>query len=134
MTPARYTRSSELELIKLHGLGNDFLVVLGGETADLPGGPGPAKALCDRHTGVGADGLIVGGRLDGGRDTSADAVISFRLWNADGSEAEMSGNGVRCLAHAALDAGWVPEGVPFGVATGVGRKEVVIRRQPEPDT
>lgn len=107
---------------KLHGLGNDFLVALEQEGA----GADLARMLCDRHTGVGADGLILGRRLRG------DVALSFTLWNADGSEAEMSGNGMRCLAHAALDAGWVPEGVPFGVATAAGRREVTIRRTSEP--
>ena len=104
-------------LVKLHGLGNDFLV-----TFDR-GSPGLARALCDRHTGIGADGLIEGGRQEGGG-------ITFRLWNADGSEAEMSGNGMRCLAHAALDAGWVPEGVGFDALTPAGQRQVTIRRAP----
>jgi diaminopimelate epimerase len=103
-----------IELVKLHGLGNDFLVSLGAGCAEL------ARSACDRHTGIGADGLVVGGR-------DADG-LTFRLWNADGSEAEMSGNGMRCLAHAALDAGWVPEGEPFAVITPAGRREVTIRR------
>ena len=110
-----------MTLVKLHGLGNDFLVLLDADgsvemDADL------AVSLCDRHRGVGADGLILGRRPQPGRD------LSFRLWNADGSEAEMSGNGMRCLAHAALDAGWVQPDQPFGVTTPAGRREVRIRR------
>jgi diaminopimelate epimerase len=104
-----------IELVKLHGLGNDFLVSMHEGSPDL------ARAACHRHTGVGADGLILGGRTDSGE-------LTFRLWNADGGEAEMSGNGVRCLAHAALDAGWVAEAVPFGVLTPAGRRRVSIRR------
>lgn len=104
-----------IPLIKLHGLGNDFLVSFS------EGGPALARAVCDRHTGIGADGLVLGGR-------TADGAISFRLWNADGSEAEMSGNGVRCLAHAALDAELVEEHRPFPVITSVGRREVTIGR------
>jgi diaminopimelate epimerase len=104
-----------IELVKLHGLGNDFLVSF------TDGGPSLARAVCDRHTGIGADGLVQGGR-DG------DGLMTFRLWNADGGEAEMSGNGMRCLAHAALDAGLVAEGEPFPVMTAAGRREVVIRR------
>jgi diaminopimelate epimerase len=134
-------RPSELNLVKLHGLGNDFLVALfdpgsppdpdrmGPDRVD----PGLVKSLCDRHTGIGADGLIVGCKA--GREAAGPRVaMSFRLWNADGSEAEMSGNGMRCLAHAALDAGWVADGEPFGVSTTVGVKEVTIRRQAEPDS
>ena len=124
------TAPTTLDVIKLHGLANDFLVLLAepGDPAAalLDGGAGPeaARRLCHRHTGIGADGLILGRRLEG---PDRDAVMSFRLWNADGSEAEMSGNGMRCLAHAALDAGWVEAGSPFGVLTAAGRREVTIR-------
>jgi diaminopimelate epimerase len=125
--PTGQQPAAALELVKLHGLGNDFLVAL-----DSQQQPGPAldaavaRDVCDRHRGVGADGLILGRRLEG-----SDALLSFHLWNADGSEAEMSGNGIRCLAHAALDAGWVPENDPFGVLTPAGRREVTIRRTGE---
>jgi diaminopimelate epimerase len=104
-----------IDLVKLHGLGNDFLISL------TEGSAGLARAACDRHRGIGADGLILGGRAE-------DGGITFRLWNADGSEAEMSGNGMRCLAHAALDAGWVHEGEPFGARTPAGPRQVTIRR------
>lgn len=110
-----------ITLHKLHGLGNDFLVLLDAAGTAEPG-PELAAAACDRHTGIGADGLILGRRL------GPDRELSFRLWNADGSEAEMSGNGMRCLAHAALDAGWVEPDRPFGVMTPAGRREVTIRR------
>jgi diaminopimelate epimerase len=78
-----------LELLKAHAYGNDFLYL---QAADLdrPDGPGLAKTLCDRHTGVGADGLILY------RATGAGAAM--RLYNADGSFSEVSGNGVRGLA------------------------------------
>lgn len=103
------------ELVKLHGLGNDFLVSF------TTGDPELARQACDRHTGIGADGLILGGRTPAGE-------LTFFLWNADGSEAEMSGNGMRCLAHAALDLGWVPEGEPFATLTPAGRRAATIRR------
>jgi diaminopimelate epimerase len=125
--------ASQLAVSKLHGLGNDFLVVL-----DDAGGPGPppvdaalARRLCDRHQGIGADGCILGTRLAGDGEHHA-ARLRFQLWNADGSEAEMSGNGIRCLAHAALEAGWVPADTPFGVMTPAGRREVTIRPAAEP--
>lgn len=119
------TATPEVYLYKLHGLGNDFLVVLDDGTSpvsttwlsDL------ARRLCDRHTGIGADGLILGRRL-----TGPEGALSFQLWNADGGEAEMSGNGIRCLAHAALDSKWIPEGDSFGVITPAGRRAVSIRR------
>lgn len=83
-----------MRLHKLHATGNDFLV------ADAPG-PAPADVarLCDRHRGVGADGLL----LLGPGDDRVDCTMT--LFNADGSEAEMSGNGVRCLAWVAVQAG-----------------------------
>lgn len=117
-----------IDLIKLHGLSNDFLVVLdaGGRPEPAGGWAQLAGRLCQRHTGIGADGLILGRRRRPGG-------LTFRLWNADGSEAEMSGNGMRCLAHAALDAGWVADNQPFGVATPAGTRRVVIRRAARPE-
>ncbi len=106
---------------KYHGLGNDFLVML--DPASLPDAAF-ARRLCDRHRGIGADGLIVG-RSAAGHD---GARLSFQLFNADGSEAEMSGNGMRCLAHAALDAGMVAVGEGFGVVTPAGWRTVVVQR------
>jgi diaminopimelate epimerase len=112
-----------LTLTKHHGLGNDFLVVVDSRpdtqlTADV------ARRLCDRHQGIGADGLILSRRLPVGDD----AVATFHLWNADGSEAEMSGNGMRCLAQALVGAGIAPDdGSPFGVLTPAGHKQVTLR-------
>jgi diaminopimelate epimerase len=105
-----------MRLSKLHGLGNDFLVLL--DDGSGAGGPGLAKSLCDRRTGVGADGLIVSRQTAGG--------ITFELWNADGSPAEMSGNGVRCLALAARRAGWWGDTTePLHVATAAGDRTVL---------
>ena len=115
-----------LALVKLHGLGNDFLVALddGDPGIEPYFGAALARRVCARHRGIGADGLILGTRWDPGQE----AAMSFRLWNADGSEAEMSGNGMRCLAHAALDAGWIEPDTEFGVMTPAGRRQVVIHR------
>lgn len=87
-----------MRLLKLHGLGNGFLVLLDDGSAGRAS-PTVVRALCDRHTGVGADGLIRSERSGGG-------TITFELWNADGSAAEMSGNGARCLGLAAARSGW----------------------------
>jgi diaminopimelate epimerase len=81
---------TELTLTKHQALGNDFLVVFDPDVADLPA---LARRLCDRRRGVGADGLLVGENEPG---CSARMV----LFNADGSRAEMSGNGIRCFAQA----------------------------------
>jgi len=79
-----------LTLTKHHGLGNDFLVVHEPDVADLAA---LARRLCDRRRGLGADGLLVASRADG-------FVARMVLHNADGSRAEMSGNGIRCFAQA----------------------------------
>jgi len=79
-----------LTLTKHHGLGNDFLVAFHPEVADLPA---LARKLCDRRTGVGADGLLIA-------ESKESYAASMVLYNADGSRAEMSGNGIRCFAHA----------------------------------
>jgi diaminopimelate epimerase len=88
----------KLELTKHHGLGNDFLVVfVTDEMAlvdDLFGRlPEVARTLCDRRRGVGADGLLIGLSEPG-------YAARMVLFNADGSRAEMSGNGIRCFAQA----------------------------------
>jgi len=87
-----------MRLTKHHGLGNDFLVLLDIE-GTTPVSAEDAVALCDRRRGVGADGLV---RVTAGRD---GADVSMLLLNADGSPAEMSGNGIRCLAQAVFQAG-----------------------------
>lgn len=81
-----------ITLTKHHGLGNDFLVVFH-PTVPVAGLAALARRLCDRRRGVGADGLLVAGSADG---------YAARMWlyNADGSLAEMSGNGIRCFAQA----------------------------------
>jgi diaminopimelate epimerase len=78
-----------LPVAKAHAFGNDFLFVPVDQVAgrDLPA---LARAMCARHTGLGADGLILYG-MDAG-------MVSMRLINADGSPSELSGNGLRCLA------------------------------------
>ena len=94
-----------LRLTKHHGLGNDFLVALAADNPDLEPDPDEARLLCDRHLGVGADGLLLA-LAPGG--TSADAHMV--LLNADGSEAEISGNGIRCLGQALLRSAGRSEG------------------------
>lgn len=119
-----------LVLTKHHGAGNDFVVLLDLDGTAAEVGPETARRVCDRHLGIGADGLIRATRA--GADRAA--VLRFELWNADGSPAEMSGNGMRCLAQAALEAGAVDAGVPFAVVTPAGRREVTVRRGDTPET
>jgi diaminopimelate epimerase len=102
-----------VRLSKLHATGNDFLVHLG----DLP--EHLAARLCDRHAGVGADGLIL---VLPGTD---GADCEMRLYNADGGRAEMSGNGMRCLAWVAVRAGF-GDGTRLVVDTDAGRRVVDV--------
>ncbi len=106
-----------LTLTKHHGAGNDF-VVLVDPLDDVASTPAVARALCDRHRGVGADGFIRVLAGTGGADLTMD------LRNADGSSAEMSGNGIRCLAQAAVLAGLVSPPT-FTVATPAGVRTIV---------
>jgi diaminopimelate epimerase len=76
--------------VKSHGLGNDYLV-LEGDRLEFPLSPGAVRRLCDRHRGIGADGILV-------RAPSATADFGVRIFNPDGSEAEKSGNGLRIFA------------------------------------
>lgn len=82
-----------MEFVKVHSLGNDFLIVDLEESGEVPDIPGFARRICDRHTGVGADGLIIISVKEKGK-----AVAGFRIFNTDGSEPEISGNGLRCAA------------------------------------
>jgi diaminopimelate epimerase len=117
-----------LSLRKHHGTGNDFLVLLDLEGAH-PLGADVVRALCDRHRGIGADGVI---RATRPGPRAGGALLCFELRNADGSEAEMSGNGMRCLAHAAFEAGLVPAGEVFTVATPAGSRAVSLRPTQSP--
>ncbi|MDH7493692.1 MAG: diaminopimelate epimerase [Candidatus Saccharicenans sp.] len=82
-----------MRFAKLHALGNDFLVVEDHKKLDEAGLAELSRRLCDRHTGVGADGLILYWPVE-----DREGRFGFRIFNADGSEAEISGNGLRCAA------------------------------------
>jgi diaminopimelate epimerase len=115
-----------VRLTKHHGLGNDFLVLLDPDgTAAVDAGV--ARALCDRHRGVGADGLIVAGPGRGGAD------LTMVLRNADGGRAEMSGNGIRCLGQAvALARG--TDRLDLVVATDAGPRALAVAPGPDART
>ena len=101
---------------KHEGAGNDFLVVLDPDDT-LRLSVAQVRLLADRHRGIGADGII---RVGPGRE---GCDLSMELHNADGGTAEMSGNGIRCLAQAAVDGGLVSP-PRFTVATAGGRHTV----------
>ncbi len=100
-------------VIKAHAYGNDFLLMPedGSPEARLPD---LARLACDRHRGIGADGLILYRLRDGG--------ATMRLLNADGSWSELSGNGLRCLAAAVVRAQALDAGASIAVDTGAGPK------------
>jgi diaminopimelate epimerase len=103
-----------LRFAKAHGLGNDFILV---EAGLCPPDPSAwAQRLCDRHTGIGGDGVLLHSREGGG--------VRMRLLNADGSEAEISGNGVRCVAAWAVRQGRVLD--DFTVLTAAGPRQVHV--------
>lgn len=84
-----------MRFTKMQGLGNDYLYFYGSVPEDVQS---LCPRLCDRHFGVGADGLIFIG-------SSWNADYSMRIFNADGSEAEMCGNGIRCVGKFLYDKG-----------------------------
>lgn len=109
---------NEIFASKHHGLGNDFLVLL--DMADRFRFTSlELRALLDRRIGIGSDGFI---RAFPARPDSP-AVASMDLYNSDGTRAEMSGNGIRCLAQALIDADIAPHGV-FSIDTDAGLMEI----------
>jgi diaminopimelate epimerase len=104
-----------VDFVKMEGLGNDFVVVDG--PADLSAEA--VTRLCDRRFGVGADGVLEITRRSPHR-------IGMRYWNADGGEAEMCGNGLRCVARLAVERGWVA-GADLVVETAAGDMAASVR-------
>ncbi len=100
------------DFTKMQGLGNDFVVLLGPVEFEVE----QIAKICDRHRGIGADGLLV--------VTSIDRThVDMKYYNADGSVAEMCGNGLRCVTKFAVDSKLVQPGV-FKVNTDAGTLEV----------
>src|SRR5690606_34783982 len=99
-----------VKFTKMQGLGNDFVVL-----EDVEPAPDLVRQLCDRRRGVGADGVL-----------TVDARPSMRYWNADGSVAEMCGNGLRCVARYAVDRNWAPNDEWFVIETAVGPRRALV--------
>ena len=97
---------------KYQGLGNDFILVDNRHTEEPILSPSQAVAWCDRNFGIGADGVIF---LLGGTDG-----YQMRIFNSDGSEPEMCGNGIRCLAKFMQDLGIATTDGKYPVHTGAG--------------
>ena len=126
-----------MKLTKHHGLGNDFLIHLVDNQAPATNSPevgarnpatrkglaasdiGPehARDWCDRKTGIGADGLMVA------TNKTSDNHFSMKLWNADGSRAELSGNGLRCLGQALAHHTGLTQ---FEVDTDAGPRSIIV--------
>lgn len=100
-----------MEFSKIHGLGNDFILV-DDRREELADCPRLAREICHRHFGVGADGLIL-------VQPSRVADFKMRIFNADGSEAEMCGNGIRCFAKFVYERGMTGK-TRFTVETPAG--------------
>ena len=129
MSRSSQNSSINVSVTKHNGLGNDFLVLNRREASALSNAqvseidwPNIARNWCNRKTGVGADGLLLLGRIDAN-------TLTMRLYNSDGSLAEMSGNGIRCLAQAAFMADELTTEVVYIVATDAGERRVVVTPQ-----
>ncbi|HYP09839.1 MAG TPA: diaminopimelate epimerase [Bryobacteraceae bacterium] len=109
-----------IPFIKAHGAKNDFLLtwVADAPRCDLPA---IAIAMCNRNTGVGADGWMLVTPADD------EAYASIRLFNSDGSEPEMSGNGTRCAAALLIAAGHRDRQIPIVTGAGLKRLELISR-------
>lgn len=111
-----------MRFTKMHGTGNDYVYVdLFDES--VPDAEALARQVSDRHTGVGADGLILLAP-----PTAEGADVAMIMYNADGSRAEMCGNGIRCLASLARQHGRTRRS-PIRVQTDAGIREVELRKE-----
>jgi diaminopimelate epimerase len=124
------TKTRMLRFTKMNGAGNDF-VLLDNRAGDLALTPEQIARVCDRHRGVGADGVLLLERSTNGAD------FRMRYYNADGGEAEMCGNGARCFARFADRAAGPLEKLSFETPAGViGAQlagELVILQMSEPN-
>jgi diaminopimelate epimerase len=110
---------------KIHSLGNDFLIVEETETRDFPDISKLAWKICDRHTGVGADGLLIISIKN-----RKKGLVNFRIFNADGTEAEISGNGLRCAAAYLYQQKKVePSQILFSTSTGQRECDLIERKK-----
>jgi len=107
-----------LPLVKAHAYGNDFLLVPAHLVTEVEDLPALARRACDRHRGVGGDGLMVFEETTTGART--------RLFNADGSQAEVSGNGVRCAAAWLARTRRLARGSTLVIETMAGPKRLVL--------
>jgi diaminopimelate epimerase len=107
-----------IKFAKYHGCGNNFIITSEDDViSHMHDMPNLARKICNRYTGIGGDGLIVIGR----------SPLKMSLWNADGSEASMCGNGMRCLAAYCYDDELVPASrMTYDVETLAGKIDIEI--------
>src|ERR1700730_14131613 len=101
-----------LRFTKMDGAGNDF-VMIDNRAGDVRLNPEQIVRICDRHRGVGADGILLLEKASNGAD------FRMRYYNRDGGEAEMCGNGARCFARYAHKVAGAPEKISFETPAGI---------------
>ena len=117
---------TDIPFTKAHGAKNDFLLTNRKEVAQVSNLPAVAQAICDRYTGVGADGWIL-------VDVDKNAI---ELYNSDGSKPELSGNGTRCAAAYLIRAGKAQDAIAkdtIAIKTGAGPKHLKLLHQTGPE-
>jgi len=103
-----------IEFTKYHGLGNDFILIDNRHSSEPVITAEQAVEMCDRHFGIGADGVIFALPAQNGTD------YTMRIFNSDGSEPEMCGNGIRCLAKFIADLEGSDAKTEYRIHTGAG--------------
>jgi len=115
-----------IRFTKFHGLGNDYLVIEVDQLDEVRDLGEFARRICNRHYGAGGDGIAIIGRLKGD-----EADFSCRIFNPDGSEAGLSGNGTRCaVAYLYYKGLWTQDELVLRTRTGL--KKYFLRGQPGP--
>ena len=115
---------SEIRFTKVQGLGNDFLVISVDDVSALRAARELARHMCDRNFGAGADGIVFVTRA-----RHSDSDFASRIFNSDGSEAGISGNGTRCVAAYLYYSGmWSAPEIRIATAAGVKNGMLVARQ------
>ncbi|HTM14754.1 MAG TPA: diaminopimelate epimerase [Bryobacteraceae bacterium] len=117
----------KIPFTKAHGAHNDFLLTWRDQLpAGLADMASVAVAICDRHTGVGADGWLLVSRSSGVRENATEDA-SIELWNSDGSRSEISGNGTRCAAALLAESNIAQREVRIGTGAGLKHLRLLAR-------
>ncbi|CAA9356951.1 MAG: Diaminopimelate epimerase [uncultured Nocardioidaceae bacterium] len=130
------TRRDAVRFLKGHGTENDFLLLPDHDGGQGAPSPELVRAMCDRHAGLGADGVIRVVRTDATDDPAAVAARGEAVWfmdyrNSDGSLSEMCGNGVRVLGRYLVEHGGADAAQPLPIATRAGVKVLIFNADGE---